>query len=95
VADHRVKLTLTLFLPHDLAEWITARAIPEGKNTPGVIEQHPRSSDAAGETSPSVAAGVYLLLAPLSVGSHVLSVGAKLNASGASVATEFRITVVP
>jgi hypothetical protein len=37
VADHRVKLTLTLFLMHDLAEWITARAIREGKNTPGVI----------------------------------------------------------
>jgi hypothetical protein len=37
VADHRVSLTLTLFLPHDLAEWITARAIREGKNTPGVI----------------------------------------------------------
>jgi hypothetical protein len=28
---------LTLFRPHDLAEWITARAIREGKNTPGVI----------------------------------------------------------
>jgi hypothetical protein len=28
---------LTLFVTHDLAEWITARAIREGKNTPSVI----------------------------------------------------------
>jgi hypothetical protein len=36
VAEHRVKLTLTLFLPHDLAEWITA-GDSRGENTPGII----------------------------------------------------------
>ena len=37
VSGHRVKMTPTLFLPHDVAEYIVARAIREGKNTAGVI----------------------------------------------------------
>jgi hypothetical protein len=37
VSGHRIKLTLTLFLPRAVAEYIMARAIREGKNTPGVI----------------------------------------------------------
>jgi hypothetical protein len=37
VSGHRVTLTLTLFLPKDVAEYVAARAIREGKNTPGVI----------------------------------------------------------
>jgi hypothetical protein len=36
-SGHRVKLTLTLFLPRDVAEYLAARAIREGKSTPGVI----------------------------------------------------------
>jgi hypothetical protein len=37
VSGHWVKLVLTLFLPHDVAEYIAACAIREGKNTPGAI----------------------------------------------------------
>jgi hypothetical protein len=38
VADHRVKLTLTLFVPRgDLAERLTARAIREGKNIEALV----------------------------------------------------------
>ena len=39
VSGHRVKMTPTLFLPHEVAEYIVARAIREGKNTPGVIAE--------------------------------------------------------
>jgi hypothetical protein len=38
-SGHRVKLTLTLFLPHDLAEHITARAIREGKNVAALMAE--------------------------------------------------------
>jgi hypothetical protein len=37
ISGHRVKMTPTLFLPHDVVEYIVARAIREGKNTAGVI----------------------------------------------------------
>ena len=33
----RVKFAVTLFLPPDLAEYLIARAIREGKNTAGLI----------------------------------------------------------
>lgn len=36
-SGHRVKVTLTLFLPRDAAEYLPARAIREGKNTAGVV----------------------------------------------------------
>jgi hypothetical protein len=49
----------------------------------------------AGATSPSVDAGVYLLLAPLRVGQHVLRVGGTFDEFGASIDTTFIITVVP
>ncbi len=42
ISGHRVKMPLTLFLPHDVAEYIVARAIREGKNTAGVIAGHPQ-----------------------------------------------------
>jgi hypothetical protein len=48
----------------------------------------------AGATSPSVDAGVYLLLAPLNVGQHVLRVGATLDEFGVSIDTTFLIKVV-
>ena len=38
-SGHRVKVVLTLFLPHDVAEYITARTIREGKNTAAVIAE--------------------------------------------------------
>jgi hypothetical protein len=38
-SGHRVKLVLTLFLPHDVAEYVTARAIREGKNVAGVVAE--------------------------------------------------------
>jgi len=38
-SGHRVKVVLTLFLPHDVAEYVTARAIREGKNTAGVVAE--------------------------------------------------------
>ena len=49
----------------------------------------------AGATSPSVDAGVYLLLAPLSVGTHTVRVGGTFDEFGASIDTTFNITVVP
>ena len=49
----------------------------------------------AGATSPSVDAGVYLLLAPLSVGEHALRVGGTFDEFGASIDTTFIITVEP
>jgi hypothetical protein len=30
---------LTLFLPHDVAEYVTARAIREGKNVTGMVAE--------------------------------------------------------
>ena len=36
-SGHRVKLVLTLFLPHDVAEYVTARAIREGKDVAGLV----------------------------------------------------------
>jgi hypothetical protein len=44
---HRVKLVLTLFLPHDVAEYITARAIREGKNVAGLGGGDPHGGGAA------------------------------------------------
>ena len=49
----------------------------------------------SGATSPSVDAGVYLLLAPLRVGQHMLRVGGTFDEFGASIDTTFIITVVP
>ena len=49
----------------------------------------------AGTTSPAVDAGVYLLLAPLSVGTHVVHFGGTLDLLGFSIDTTFNITVVP
>ena len=49
----------------------------------------------AGATSPSVDAGVYLLLAPLSVGTHTVHVGGTFDEFGVSIDTTFNITVVP
>jgi hypothetical protein len=36
-SGHRVKLALTLFLAPDLAEYLMARAIREGKNLAGLV----------------------------------------------------------
>ncbi len=49
----------------------------------------------AGATSVGVDAGVYLLLAPLSVGEHVLSFGGTFDEFGFSIDTTYLITVVP
>jgi hypothetical protein len=49
----------------------------------------------AGATSPSVDAGVYLLLAPLSVGQHLVHVGGTFDDFGVSIDTMFLITVEP
>jgi len=38
-SGHRVKIVLTLFLPHDVAEYLAARAIREGKNTAGLVAE--------------------------------------------------------
>jgi hypothetical protein len=48
-----------------------------------------------GVTSFSVDAGVYLLLAPLSVGNHTLHVGGTYDVFGFTADTTFNITVVP
>jgi hypothetical protein len=48
-----------------------------------------------GTTSPAVDAGVYLLLAPLSVGEHVIEFGGTFDEFGASINTRYIITVVP
>lgn len=48
-----------------------------------------------GTTSPAVDAGVYLLLAPLSVGEHVIEFGGTFDEFGASINTKYIITVVP
>ncbi len=49
----------------------------------------------AGTTSPAVDAGVYLLLAPLSVGMHVVHFGGTFDEQGFSIDTKFNITVAP
>jgi hypothetical protein len=49
----------------------------------------------AGSTSPSVDAGVYLLLAPLKVGQHTVHVGGTFDEFAASIDTTFKITVMP
>ncbi len=49
----------------------------------------------AGATSPSVDAGVYLLLAPLSLGEHVLHFGGTFDEFAFSIDTTYIITVVP
>lgn len=36
-SGHRVKLVLTLVLSQDLAEYLTARALREGKNVAGLV----------------------------------------------------------
>jgi hypothetical protein len=36
-SGHRVKFVVTLFLPRDLAEYVTSRAIREGKNVAGLV----------------------------------------------------------
>jgi len=49
----------------------------------------------SGATSLSVDAGVYLLLAPLSIGQHTIRVGGTFDEFGVSIDTTFIITVVP
>jgi hypothetical protein len=49
----------------------------------------------AGATSPSVDAGVYLLLAPLKVGRHVIRFGGTFDEFDFSIDTTYVITVVP
>lgn len=49
----------------------------------------------AGTTSLAVDAGVYLLLAPLNVGTHVLQFGGTFDEFGFSIDTTYNITVVP
>ena len=39
ISGHRVKMPLTLFLAREVAEYLVARAVREGKNTPGVIAE--------------------------------------------------------
>jgi hypothetical protein len=34
-----VKIAVTLYLPRELAEWLSARAIREGRNTPSLIAE--------------------------------------------------------
>ena len=47
-SGHRVKYAVTLFLPHDVAEYIIARAIREGRNVPALIGEL-LSREAAGK----------------------------------------------
>jgi hypothetical protein len=49
----------------------------------------------AGTTSPSVDAGTYLLLTPLSVGEHEIHYGGKVEAFGFETDTTYHITVSP
>lgn len=49
----------------------------------------------AGTTSPAADAGVYLLLAPLNVGQHVLEFGGTFGGGGGSINTKYLITVAP
>ncbi len=48
-----------------------------------------------GTVSPAVDAGVHLLLAPLSVGQHVIHFGGTFDDFGASINTVYLVTVVP
>jgi hypothetical protein len=48
-----------------------------------------------GTMSPAVDAGVYLLLAPLPVGRHVIEFGGTFDEFGASINTRYVITVAP
>jgi hypothetical protein len=48
-----------------------------------------------GTTSEAVDAGVYLLLAPLSVGKHVIHFGGTFDDFGVSINTKYIINVVP
>jgi hypothetical protein len=48
-----------------------------------------------GTSSPAVDAGIYLLLAPLSVGQHVIEFGGTFDELGGSINTKYLITVVP
>ena len=50
---------------------------------------------AEGVESPAVDAGYYLMLAPLSVGQHVIEFGATFDAFGASINTVYLVTVEP
>lgn len=50
---------------------------------------------AEGVVSPAVDAGYYLMLAPLSVGQHVIEFGATFDEFGASINTVYLITVAP
>jgi hypothetical protein len=36
-SGHRVKFAVTLFLPHDVAEYLVARSIREGRNVAALI----------------------------------------------------------
>jgi len=47
----------------------------------------------AGTTSPAVDAGVYLMLAPLSPGSHTIHVGGTFDEFGFTIDTTFNVTV--
>ncbi len=49
----------------------------------------------AGTTSPSVDAGVYVLLAPLKVGKHTVHFGGTFDQFAFSIDTTFNITVTP
>ena len=49
----------------------------------------------AGTTSPSVDAGVYLFLPPLSVGEHEIHFGGTFDEFGFSIDTTYHITVAP
>lgn len=50
---------------------------------------------AEGVTSPAVDAGYYLMLAPLSVGQHVIEIGGTFDVLGASFNTVYLVTVTP
>jgi hypothetical protein len=50
---------------------------------------------AEGVVSPAVDAGYYLLLAPLSVGQHVIEIGGTFDEFGASFNTVYLVTVAP
>jgi hypothetical protein len=36
-SGHRVKFAVTLFLPHEVAEYVIARALREGKSVAGLV----------------------------------------------------------
>jgi hypothetical protein len=59
----------------------------------GPLPENNLFGEPAGTTSPSVDAGVYLLLAPLSVGQHEVHVGGTFDELEFSIDTTFLITV--